>query len=66
MSVRHLDPESCDPSEILSRTATTKAAKLRKDYTQFGKAMLCVRLLNCAADANLGYVFRYRMLLMDS
>jgi len=48
MSVRHLGPENCKPSEILSRPATKKVAKLRKDYTRFGKgAMLCVALKLC-------------------
>jgi hypothetical protein len=41
MSVRHLDPEKCKPSEILSLPTATKITQLQKGFTLFGKeAML--------------------------
>ena len=37
MNVRDLDPESCKPSEILSRCTATRTAQPRRDYMPFGK-----------------------------
>jgi hypothetical protein len=53
MSVRHLDPEKCKPSEILSLPTTTRAAKLRNDYTLFGKEAMFHWLLSYTADGEL-------------
>ena len=55
MSVRHLEPQNYNPSEILSRTAASIAVKLRKDYTPFGKGQHHVSLpvVKCATNGEL-------------
>ena len=55
MSVWHLDPEKCKPSENLSLPATTRAVQLRKDYTLFGKEAMTLDmwLLGYRADSEL-------------
>jgi hypothetical protein len=64
MNVRDMDPENCRPSEISSRSTATRTAQLWKDYMPFGKeAALYVAF---KLMASLGYVSRFRMLLMDS
>ena len=53
MSVRHLDPQKYNLSEILSRTAAIIAANLPNDYTPFGKGRHHVSLVNCATNFEL-------------
>ena len=48
MSARHLEPEKCNPSEILFKP--TRPARLRKDYTLFGNETMFLVAVYYPAD----------------